>query len=154
MTEETTEVVDNVEGMNIIDSIWAFKLKRYPDGASTKFKAWFCTRGDRQLEGIDFFETYALVVQWTTVRLLLILEVLLQLKSKQGNITAAFLHSELDENEKVYVEMPLGLGRGQGPLSQLHLSWSTSVHESLLAVSDQSHGWGWYVCLKMQSLFV
>jgi len=33
---------------------------------------------------------------------------LLDLKSKQGDVTAAFLHSELGENERVYVEMPLG----------------------------------------------
>ena len=51
---------------------------------------------------------YAPVVQWTTLRLLLILEVLLKLKSKQGDVTAAFLHAELNENEKVYVEMPVG----------------------------------------------
>ena len=71
-------------------------------------KARFCARGDQQLEGVDFFETYAPVVQWTTVRLMLILEILLKLKSKQGDVTAAFLHAELDEDEKVYVEMPLG----------------------------------------------
>ncbi len=50
-----------------------------------------------QLEGIDFFETDAPVVQWTTVRLLPILEVLLGLKSKQGDVTAAFLHADLEE---------------------------------------------------------
>jgi hypothetical protein len=102
------EVVDRSEAENVIDSIWAFKLKRFPDGMVKKFKARFCARGDQQLEGVDFFETYAPVVQWTTVRLMLILEVLLDLKSKQGDVTAAFLHGELGENEKVYVEMPLG----------------------------------------------
>ena len=80
-----------------------------------KFKDWFCTHGDEQLEGIDFFETYVLVVKWTTVQLMPILEILLQLKSKHGNVTAAFLHSKLDENENVYVEMPLGF-RKQGKL--------------------------------------
>ena len=102
------EVVDQTSDMNVIDSIWAFKLKRYPDGLIKKFKARFCARGDQQLEGVDFFETYAPVVQWTTVRLLLILEILLNLKSKQGDVTAAFLHADLDEKEKVYVRMPQG----------------------------------------------
>ena len=36
------EVVDRPEIGNIIDSIWAFKLKRYPDGMPKKFKARFC----------------------------------------------------------------------------------------------------------------
>ena len=60
------------------------------------------------MEGVDFFETYAPVVQWTTVRLMLILEVLLGLKSKQGDVTAAFLHADLGEEEEVYVRMPMG----------------------------------------------
>ena len=63
------EVVDRDDStMNVIDSIWAFKLKRFPDGMAKKFKARFCAHGDQQLEGIDFFETYAPVVHWTTVR--------------------------------------------------------------------------------------
>ncbi|EJK76700.1 hypothetical protein THAOC_01524 [Thalassiosira oceanica] len=56
------------------EGTWAFKCKRFPDGLIKKFKARFCARGDQQLEGADFFETYAPVVQWTTVRLMLILE--------------------------------------------------------------------------------
>ncbi len=60
-----------------------------------------------QLEGVDFFETYAPVVQWTTIRLMFILEVLLGLKSNQGGITCAFLHADLESNETVYVAMPL-----------------------------------------------
>ena len=39
---------------------------------------------------------------------MLILEVLLGLKSKQSDVTAAFLHEEIPENEKVYVEITRG----------------------------------------------
>eukprot|EP01082_Thalassiosira_pseudonana_P009463 g8665.t1 g8665 contig3:647373-650417(+) len=101
-------VVEREDDMNVIDSTWAFKLKRYPDGMIKKFKARFCARGDQQVEGVDFFDVFAPVVGWTTVRLLLILEVLLDLKSKQGDVTAAFLHADLPDNENVYVEMPRG----------------------------------------------
>ena len=92
--------------MNVIWSTWAFKLNRYPNGLIKKFKARFCACGDMQLEGIDFFETYAPVAQWTTIRLMLMLKVLLGLKSKQGNVTAAFLHADLGKDEKVFVDMP------------------------------------------------
>jgi hypothetical protein len=54
---------------HVIPSTWAFKCKQYPDGLIKKFKARFCARGDKQVEEIDFFETYAPVVQWTTMRL-------------------------------------------------------------------------------------
>jgi hypothetical protein len=53
------EVVERTLDMNVIRSTWAFKIKRYPDGLIKKFKARFCARGDMQVEGIDFFETYA-----------------------------------------------------------------------------------------------
>jgi hypothetical protein len=46
------------------------------------------------------------------------LEILLQLNSKQGDVTAAFLHGELEENEKVFVEMPLGF-RKKGKVLKL-----------------------------------
>jgi hypothetical protein len=99
---------DSETMQNFIPSTWAFKCKQLPDGLIKKFKARFCARGDMQLEGIDFFETYAPVVQWTTIRLMFILEVLLGLKSKQGDVTCAFLHSDLGPGEIVYVDMPLG----------------------------------------------
>ena len=75
---------------HVIASTWAFKYKRYPDGLIKKFKAHFCARGDQQLKGIDFFKTYAPVIQWTTIRLMFILEILMGLKSKQGDVTCAF----------------------------------------------------------------
>ena len=72
------------------------------------FKARFCARGDKQLKGIKFFETYALVVLWTTM---FILEILLRFKAKQGNVLCAFLRGDLEPGENVYVEMPLGFSQ-------------------------------------------
>ena len=60
-------------GRMILKSTSAFKLKRLSDGTPLKYKARFCVRGDLQTEGVDYFETYALVVQWSTIRLLLTL---------------------------------------------------------------------------------
>ena len=93
-------------------------MKRYPDGTAKKLEARFCARGDQQLEGIDFFETYSPVVKWTTVKLMLILEVFLELKSEQGNVTAAFLHGELEPGVQVFVEIPLGF-RKKGKVLKL-----------------------------------
>ena len=57
---------------------------------------------------MDYFETYAPVVMWVTIRLMLILECLLGLVSKQGDVTCAFLHAHLPEEEEVYLHMPRG----------------------------------------------
>ena len=101
-------VVERTSDMNVLPSTWAFKLKRFPDGTVKKFKGRFCARGDKQIHGIDFFETYSPVVQWTTIRLMLILECVLGLVSKQGDVLCAFLHAILPDSECVYIEMPHG----------------------------------------------
>ena len=46
---------------NVIQSTWEFKCKLFPDGLIKKLKAHFCAKGNMQLEGVDFFKTYA---QW------------------------------------------------------------------------------------------
>ncbi len=75
-----------------------------------QFKRHFCAHGDTQIQGIDFFEfeTYSLVVQWTTICLMLVLECIFGLCSKQGDMTCAFLHASLRKDEVVYIEMPQG----------------------------------------------
>ena len=45
---------------------------------------------------------------WTTIRLMLVLECILGLYSKQGDITCAFLRASLGKDEAVYIEMPQG----------------------------------------------
>ena len=89
------KIVDREDDMNVIRSTWNFELKRYPNGLIEKFKARLCARGEMQPEEINFFENYAPVVQCTNVRLMLVLEVFLGLKSKQGDVTAAFFQSDL-----------------------------------------------------------
>ncbi len=60
--------------------------------------------GVYHLEGNDFFEIYASVVQWITVCLMVNLEKLLNLKSKWAHFTAAILHATLEDDDKSYLK--------------------------------------------------
>ena len=62
-----------------------------------KLKARLCAGGHRQIKGVDFFETYAPVVNWNTVRLLLILAAQLKLTTRQVDYTVAFVHAPIDK---------------------------------------------------------
>jgi hypothetical protein len=75
-------------GKDVLPSTWAFKIKRYPDGRVKKFKARICAGGYKQQEGINYFETWAPVVQWSTVQIVMTLALKLNLISVQCNITA------------------------------------------------------------------
>jgi hypothetical protein len=96
--KEAWDEVDREEWMNVLPSTWAFKCKRFPDGMIRKLKARFCVRGDMQVEGVDYFDTFAPVVNWTTVRLMLILSIILGLATKQVDYTAAFVHAPIDRD--------------------------------------------------------
>lgn len=104
--KETWDLVDRQDWMNVLRSTWAFKCKHYPDGSIRKLKARFCVRGDHQLEGVDFFDTFAPVVNWNTVWLLLILSLTLNLYTTQVDYTAAFVQAPIDSD--VYVQMQRG----------------------------------------------
>jgi hypothetical protein len=106
--------------MNVLPSTWAFKIKRYPDGRVKKFKACFCTHGDRKKEEIDYFETWASVVQLSNVCIVMILAIKLKLISVQCDITAAFVYGRVPPTETIYVHQPRGFHCGKGD-EVLHL---------------------------------
>ena len=64
--KEAWEVVQRQDFMNVLPGTWAFKCKRFPDGAVRKLKARFCVRGDQQKKDVDYFETFAPVINWNT----------------------------------------------------------------------------------------
>jgi hypothetical protein len=84
------EVVPRPKNRSVVSSTWVFKVKRYPDGSMRKLKARFCARGYEQIEGLDYSETFAPVVNWTTVRFLLMMSILLGLETKLGGLCCRF----------------------------------------------------------------
>jgi hypothetical protein len=102
--QRTWDTVDRPMHKSVLKGTWAFKLKRLPDGTPYRYKARFCARGDMQTEGVDFFETYAPVVQWSTIRLLLSTVLTEGWTTRQVDYTNAFAQAEL--HEEVYVECP------------------------------------------------
>jgi hypothetical protein len=102
------EVPPNPDGTarKILKGTWAFKLKRLPDGTPLKYKARYCCRGDMQTEGVDYFDTYAPVVQWSTIRLVLTLALQHGWSTRQVDYTNAF--AQADIQEEVYIEPPRG----------------------------------------------
>jgi hypothetical protein len=83
--------------MNVLPATWALRCKRFPDGLRRKLKAIFCARGDTQIEGIDFFETFAPVCNWQKVRIVLIISLIYDFATLQVDYTAAFTHSDIDK---------------------------------------------------------
>jgi hypothetical protein len=96
------DYVPHTPDMIVLPSTWAFKIKHYHAGRVKKFKARFCAQGGRQKEGIDYFEAWAPVVQWLTVRIVMILAIKMKFIFIQWDITAAFIHGQVTETIYVY----------------------------------------------------
>lgn len=98
--------------VRVLPSTWAYRIKRYPDGRHRKFKARFCVRGDRQIEGVDYTEKYSPVVSWSTVRMMMCLSASQGLQTKQVDFSNAFVQAELSDDEHIYVAIPKGFDFG------------------------------------------
>jgi hypothetical protein len=90
----------------LLSSIWSYRRKRRPNGALLKHKARICVDGSQQLLGRDYWESYAPVVSWSTIRLVLLLATILNLKSCQVDYTQAFPQAKL--NDPVFMRLPQG----------------------------------------------
>jgi hypothetical protein len=93
-------------GTKTILSIWSFKRKRYPDGRVLKHKARLCTHGGMQTWGENYWETYAPVVNWLSVRTLMALSIIHDLETRSIDFILAFPQAELDVD--IYMELPYG----------------------------------------------
>jgi hypothetical protein len=89
--------------VNVLPSTWAYKVKRYPDGWLRKFEARLCARGDRQVEGIDYFEKCAPVVPCTTV--MISLPIKYGWVTRQVDFSNVFVQAQLKED--VYISLPV-----------------------------------------------
>ena len=96
---------DIPEGVKVIPTTWAFKIKRFPDGSFRSFKSHFCVRGNLQKKEVDDLETYSPVAQWATVRLMLILTVVFNLKTKATDFSNTFAQADMS-GEDVYIFSP------------------------------------------------
>ena len=93
---------------DIIMSIWSFKRKRFPDGQLMKYKARLCDHGGMQRWGVKYWETYAPVVNWISVRTLLAVTKIHGLSSQSIDFVLAFPQADLNE-VNVFMQLPIGM---------------------------------------------
>ena len=75
--------------------IWTFKRKRHPDGSLSKYKARLCVHGGQEQHGIHFWDTFAPVVSWMSVRTLLVLSKIHNLHTKSIDFVQAYPQADI-----------------------------------------------------------
>ena len=56
---------------SIVGSKWVYKIKKNPNGNVSRYKARLMAQGFSQKHGINYLDTFSLVVRHTTMRILL-----------------------------------------------------------------------------------
>jgi len=95
------ELADLPPGCKAIKNHWVFNLKS--DGRK---KACLVAKGFSQIEGLDFDKIFSPVVQFESVRTILVLAALEKWKIEGLDVKSAFLYGTLDE--ELYMEQPQG----------------------------------------------
>ena len=96
------------KGAKIGKATWALRQKRSPSGEPTHKKSRLCFRGDLLTKGVDCaFDNFAPVVQWSSVRLMLILSIVHGLETRQVDYVNAFAQADLDR--EMFMEVPKGV---------------------------------------------
>ena len=104
----TWTVVNKNNDMNIIGCKWVYKMKKNSDGKLEKYKARLVAKGYDQQYGIDYRETFAPVLKYKTLRVMLALsQTSKHIKMKQLDVKTAFLNAKVNEN--IYMSIPEGM---------------------------------------------
>ena len=132
-------------GIKVLPSVWAMRRKRrIATGEAYKWKARLNLHGGKQEHGVNFWETYAPVISWVTIRLFLVLSGMNKWKTKQVDFVLAFPQADIEC--PMYMDIPRGFNfNGSSKTHCLELKknlygqkqagrvWNEYLHEGLEA---------------------
>jgi histone deacetylase 1/2 len=104
MVNKTWHFVPRPPNNNVIDCKWVYKIKRKSNGTIDRYKSRLVAKGFKQRYGIDYDDTFSLVVKHATIHIILSLVASQNWVLRQLDGKNAFLHGVLEED--VYMTQP------------------------------------------------
>lgn len=84
-------------GKRAISARWVYRAKPEINPTRTRLKARLVAQGIEKRFGVDFEDTFAPVVKWSTIRLVIALAAALGWPINQMDVVTAFLNGKLKE---------------------------------------------------------
>ena len=95
-------------GIDVIPSVWSMRCKQnFTTNDITKYKAWLNIHGGKQVYGMNYFETYAPVVTWFAVRLMIVFTIVFGWSLRQIDFVQAYAQAPIETD--MYIELPQGI---------------------------------------------
>ena len=137
----------SVGNVKTIKTVWSFKRKRRPDGSIIKYKARLCAHGGMQVHGDTYWDTYAPVVSWMSVRLMLIFSEIHHLHTRSIDFTLAF--PQADVKVDIYMDLPLGCSSSDGVDNKQYV---LKLIKNLYGLKDAGKTWFEHLKTGLESL--
>ncbi|KAL0371833.1 UNVERIFIED_CONTAM: Retrovirus-related Pol polyprotein from transposon TNT 1-94 [Sesamum calycinum] len=118
---------------------WVFVRKRNEQNEVVRYKARLVAQGFTQKPGIDYTETYSPVVDATTLRFLISLSIIEQLKMQLMDVVTAYLYGSLDTD--IYMRIPEGLKMPEALKSKPRHMYSIKLKRSLYGLKQSGRMW-------------
>jgi histone deacetylase 1/2 len=144
LQNRTWHLVPPPKGKNIIDWKWVYKIKRKTDSMIDRYKARLVAKGYKQRYGIDYEDTFSLVVKTATILFILSIAVSRGWSLRQLDVQNAFLHGVLEE--EVYMRQPPGYA------DKSHLNFVCKLDKAIYGLKQAPHAWYARLCSKLEAL--
>ncbi|EDK44043.1 conserved hypothetical protein [Lodderomyces elongisporus NRRL YB-4239] len=139
LENNTYVLVDLPKGRKAISNRWVLSIK--DDG---RIKGRVVIRGFSQIHGIDYEATFAPVIRYESMRIMLAIAAQYKMQVHQMDVTTAFLNAELDEEiymkqiegyeDPKHKDKVLKLNKSLYGLKQAPLAWNQKINEVLIGL--------------------
>ncbi|MCP4090186.1 MAG: hypothetical protein GY746_10380, partial [Gammaproteobacteria bacterium] len=105
------DLVEKLDGMNVLPGVWAFRVKKDQDGKVVKYKARWCVNESSDKMNWRPEAIYSPVAEMSTVRILFAIAAAKGQQVLQADFPNAYLNA--DVSEEIYGRQPYGLSDGK-----------------------------------------
>ncbi|GBL72856.1 Retrovirus-related Pol polyprotein from transposon RE1 [Araneus ventricosus] len=146
------EIVPRPQNKNVLGNKWVYTLKKDVPGKIKRYRARLVAQGFKQIEGIDYFDTFSPVINFTLVRFIVILVTMKGWLCNHLDIKSAYLYAPLNIfMEDIFMEQPSGfvidnennsvfkLKKALCGLKQAGREWYSELNNSLIELGFQKH---------------
>ncbi len=136
-----------LEDVQIVPSVWSLQHKRdLTTNKITKHKARLNLHGGKQVYGMNYYKTYAPVVTWFAIRLMIVFGILFQWSLQQVDFIMAYPQAPIKMD--IYMELPQGIQTATGN-SKDHV---LQLLKNIYGQKQAGRVWNEYLVDKLDSI--
>ena len=136
------------EGATVLPTVWAMRRKRKQDtGEIYKYKGRLNVDGSKQQKGINFWETFAPVATWASIRFILVLTLIHGWKTRQIDYVQAYTQADAPLDD-LYVKVPKGVDVENGKRED----YVMKVNKNVYGTHQAGRVWNKFLVSKLESI--